>query len=109
MTSYAIRLIYTWTVEETFRPEHEALFEFHLHVMKRAVAWIETCTVAHTWACREQVAMAEVVADGSVATYAFEVPVQRSCWVAARIMPSSHTNPVFVVYSHPPRITLPVS
>ena len=44
MASYAIRRIYTWTVE-TFRPEHEALFEFHLvHVMKRAAAWIETRT-----------------------------------------------------------------
>ena len=58
--------------------------------------------------CREQVAMAEVVADGSVGTYSFEVAVQRSSWVAARIMPSSHTNPVFVVFISP-CITLPAS
>jgi hypothetical protein len=35
-------------------------------------------------------------ADGSLREVAFEVPIERSSWVALRILPSSHTNPVFV-------------
>jgi hypothetical protein len=27
---------------------------------------------------------------------AFDVPLERSSWVALRILPSSHTNPVFI-------------
>ena len=37
-----------------------------------------------------------IVADGTVRTLTFAVAVDRSSWVAARILPSSHTNPVFV-------------
>lgn len=35
-------------------------------------------------------------ADGDVESLTFEYTPERSCWVALRIFPSSHTNPVFV-------------
>lgn len=42
------------------------------------------------------VARRELVADGRIEDMRFEVPIARSSWVALRILPSSHTNPVFV-------------
>ena len=42
------------------------------------------------------VASKTIVADGAAREVVFEVPVERSSWVALRILPSSHTNPVFV-------------
>ena len=42
------------------------------------------------------VASKNVVADGQVREVEFEVPVERSSWIAARILYSSHTNPMFV-------------
>jgi hypothetical protein len=38
-----------------------------------------------------------IVADGSMREIAFDVPIDRSSWVALRILPSSHTNPIFVI------------
>jgi len=38
----------------------------------------------------------EIPADGSVQEVAFNFTPERSSWVAVRILPSSHTNPVFV-------------
>jgi len=38
----------------------------------------------------------EILADGLLRPVAFEVPVERSSWIAVRVLPSSHTNPVFV-------------
>ena len=32
----------------------------------------------------------------------FEVPIERSSWVALRIYPSSHTNPIFVIVDGKP-------
>jgi hypothetical protein len=48
------------------------------------------------------VARKEVVADGSEQQVEFEVPVTQSSWVCLRILPSSHTNPVFVVVDGKP-------
>jgi hypothetical protein len=42
------------------------------------------------------VARREIVADGQVRDLEFDVPLERSSWIAARILPSSHTNPIFV-------------
>ena len=42
-------------------------------------------------------ALREITADGSVRELKFSVPIQQSSWVALRILPSSHTNPVFVI------------
>ena len=43
------------------------------------------------------VGRAEVTADGAVRTVSFDVPFERSGWVALRILGSSHTNPFFVL------------
>jgi len=42
------------------------------------------------------------VADGQVRDLEFDVPVERSSWIAARILPSSHTNPIFLVVNGKP-------
>ena len=42
------------------------------------------------------VATREVEADGRIEEVSFELEPKASCWVALRIFPSSHTNPVFV-------------
>ncbi len=44
----------------------------------------------------ESVGQTEVSADGSIQGVSFDVPIKKSSWVALRIYPSSHTNPVFV-------------
>jgi hypothetical protein len=38
----------------------------------------------------------EIVADGKMSELTFDYTPERSSWVALRIFPSSHTNPVFV-------------
>jgi hypothetical protein len=43
------------------------------------------------------VARKNILADGVARDIAFEVEIERSSWVALRILPSSHTNPVFVL------------
>jgi hypothetical protein len=43
-----------------------------------------------------------IVADGTVREIAFDVPIDRSSWVALRILPSSHTNPIFVIVDGKP-------
>jgi len=48
------------------------------------------------------VARQEIVADGSQRDVAFDVKIDRSSWVALRILPSSHTNPVFVLMDGKP-------
>ncbi len=40
--------------------------------------------------------------NGKLTTYTFMVPVEESSWIAARIYPSSHTNPVFVIINDKP-------
>ena len=32
----------------------------------------------------------------------FDIPIERSSWIAARILPSSHTNPVFAIVAGQP-------
>ncbi|HEY1764496.1 MAG TPA: CehA/McbA family metallohydrolase [Opitutaceae bacterium] len=44
----------------------------------------------------------EVIADGAVREFSFDVPIERSSWVALRILDSSHTNPFFVVVDGKP-------
>ena len=43
-----------------------------------------------------------VVADGTIQPMEFDVPLERSSWIAARILPSSHTNPIFVLVDGKP-------
>src|SRR6202000_2826582 len=44
----------------------------------------------------------EILADGSVQKLSFAVPIAKSSWIAVRILPSSHTNPIFVVVGGKP-------
>ena len=44
----------------------------------------------------------EIVANGEIVPVQFEAPIDRSSWVALRIFPSSHTNPVFVIVDGKP-------
>lgn len=44
----------------------------------------------------------EIEADGSLRDISFDVEIAQSSWVALRIFPSSHTNPVFVVVDGKP-------
>ena len=44
----------------------------------------------------------EIEADGEWNDVAFEVPLDRSSWVALRVLPSSHTNPIFVLVDDAP-------
>jgi hypothetical protein len=48
------------------------------------------------------VARRVVLADGARRDVEFDVPIERSSWVALRVLPSSHTNPVWVVVDNKP-------
>ena len=48
------------------------------------------------------VARQDIVADGKLNDLEFNVPLQFSSWVAVRILPSAHTNPVFVIVDDKP-------
>lgn len=48
------------------------------------------------------VARKNIEADGQVRELEFEVPIEQSSWIAARILPSSHTNPIFVTVNGKP-------
>ena len=48
------------------------------------------------------VAKKNLVADGAVRDIAFDVAVPKSSWIALRILPSSHTNPVFAIVDAKP-------
>jgi hypothetical protein len=44
----------------------------------------------------EVVAKQELVADGATVPMEFDIDIAHSSWVAVRILPSCHTNPIFV-------------
>jgi hypothetical protein len=48
------------------------------------------------------VAKQEVPADGAVHNIAFQTTISKSSWMAVRILPSSHTNPIFVLVGGKP-------
>jgi hypothetical protein len=48
------------------------------------------------------VARKTIVADGAVHPLEFTVPVAGSSWIAARVLPAAHTNPLFVIVSAKP-------
>jgi hypothetical protein len=43
-----------------------------------------------------------VPADGEVRDVAFDTAIEKSSWVAVRILPSAHTNPIFVLVGGKP-------
>jgi hypothetical protein len=44
----------------------------------------------------------KLLADGTPREMKFEIPIKVSSWVAARIVPAAHTNPVFVIVDGKP-------
>jgi hypothetical protein len=48
------------------------------------------------------VARKDILADGRVQDIAFDVPIERSSWLAVRILGSSHTNPIFILVDGKP-------
>jgi hypothetical protein len=48
------------------------------------------------------VARKPMLADGAVRDVSFEVPLRESSWLALRIYPSSHTNPIFAIVDGKP-------
>ncbi len=44
----------------------------------------------------------EIIADGTWKDLSFDYPAEQSGWVAMRIFPSVHTNPVFVLVDNKP-------
>jgi hypothetical protein len=43
-----------------------------------------------------------LLADGKVRDLKFDVPVEVSSWIAARVIPAAHTNPIFVLVGGKP-------
>jgi hypothetical protein len=50
----------------------------------------------------EVVATKEIEADGHIEEVSFELPLDRSAWVALRIWATAHTNPIFVMVGEEP-------
>ena len=50
----------------------------------------------------ERAAVQSLIADGKVRTLTFDLKVDRSSWIAVRVLPSAHTNPVFVMVGGKP-------
>ncbi|WP_422931335.1 CehA/McbA family metallohydrolase [Singulisphaera sp. PoT] len=48
------------------------------------------------------VAQTTIEADGTFRDLRFDVPIERSSWIALRIYPAAHTNPVFVLVGDQP-------
>ena len=48
------------------------------------------------------VAKKNLVADGKVNDLVFDVPVSESSWIAARVLPAAHTNPIFALVGGKP-------
>jgi hypothetical protein len=48
------------------------------------------------------VAKKTITADGKMTDLSFDVPITKSSWIAARVLPSSHTNPIFVTVGGKP-------
>ena len=50
----------------------------------------------------EAVDTAEIVANGKLQDIKFNYPIKQSSWVALRVYPSSHTNPIFLILDGKP-------
>jgi len=50
----------------------------------------------------QAVARQEIVADHALRPVSFDYNVDRSSWIALRILPSSHTNPIFALVGEMP-------
>jgi hypothetical protein len=44
----------------------------------------------------------EIDADGSLQPVEFDVNIDQSSWIALRVLPSSHTNPIYILVKNAP-------
>jgi hypothetical protein len=92
-----------------YLPEKENAAMLKLRVDQKPYWDVERARTAGTRQVRveavvngESVASREITADGKLQDIEFDVDVPRSSWVALRILPSSHTNPIFVIIDGKP-------
>ncbi|HEY2951005.1 MAG TPA: CehA/McbA family metallohydrolase, partial [Verrucomicrobiae bacterium] len=69
---------------------------FHWHIEKARITGTRSVPV-ELIVNGVPVASQNIVADGRMMNLNFTVKIDRSSWVALRILPSSHTNPIFVL------------
>jgi hypothetical protein len=50
----------------------------------------------------QSLARQNIVADGTARPIVFDVPITQSSWVALRILPAAHTNPIFITVADQP-------
>ena len=50
----------------------------------------------------QRAAVQNMLADGKIRTLTFDVAIERSSWIAVRVLPSALTNPVFVMVGGKP-------
>ncbi len=74
---------------------------FHWHIEKARIADSREVPV-EVIVNGQPVATQNIVADGKLRYIMFYVKIDRSSWVALRILPSSHTNPIFVLVGDKP-------
>ncbi len=48
------------------------------------------------------VATQKMIADGKIRDVHFDIPIKQSSWLVLRILPSSHTNPIFILVDDQP-------
>ena len=96
-----VRFDVTALLQETPTPETERIRNARLD--QKPYWHIERCRIGNTRNVPVElivnghpVAAKQIVADGSLHELEFDVKIDRSSWIAARILPSVHTNPVFV-------------
>jgi len=70
---------------------------------------IERCRIGNTRSVPVEVivngypvARREIAADGSVTDLNLDIPISQSSWVAVRVLPAGHTNPMFVTVDGKP-------
>lgn len=87
-----------------------SIADMHARALEKEPYWhIERARIGETRQVPVEVVMngkpvasRNIIADGRVEDVSFDVPVQRSSWLAVRILGSSHSNPMFVVVDGKP-------
>jgi hypothetical protein len=74
---------------------------FHWHIEKARVPGTREVPL-EVLVNGRPVAKKNIVANGQLQPVSFDVPIERSSWVALRILPSSHTNPIWVLVDGQP-------
>jgi hypothetical protein len=69
--------------------------EPYWHIERARIGATRSVPVELVWNGR-CIASENLLSDGSLQTLSFSVPIKESGWMALRILPSSHTNPIFV-------------